>query len=81
MVRIKAPKGKFPWDAHVPFPRTFPQVRINAKRPGNSRKEQMELTFSVWKFRLGIFQETPFSSDDQISVSIYIPTEISGFFE
>jgi len=27
---------------------------MKAKRPGNSSKEQMERTFSVWKFRLGI---------------------------
>ena len=50
----QSPEWTFPWDVRVPFPRTFPQVRINAKRPRNSRKELMERTFSVWKFRLGI---------------------------
>ena len=57
---------KFPWDVPVPFPRTFPQGRIQAERPGTSFKEQTERTFSVWKFRLGFwttFQEILFSPE------------------
>ena len=82
---IKTPNG----DVLVQFPRKFSQRRIQAVRPGTSSKEQMECTFFVWTFRYGNFG-LPFKkslflrkftiSKHQISLSIYIPTEISGFF-
>ena len=58
----QSPEWKFPRDAHVLFPRTFPQVPGKAKRPGNSSKEQVERTFSVWEFWT-TFQEIPFSPE------------------
>ena len=38
----------------APFPRTFSRRRKQPERAIASSKEQMERTFSVWKFRLGI---------------------------
>ena len=47
------PEWNFPWDVRVPLPRTLPQGRTQAQRPGTRSKEQMERTFSVWKFSSG----------------------------
>ena len=49
------------------IPWTFPQLRIDAYRPENSRKEQMELTFSVSKFWT-TFQEIPFPRNFSIFI-------------
>ena len=34
------PEWKFPWNVRVPFPRTSPPGRIQAERPGTSRKSK-----------------------------------------
>jgi len=64
----------------------FPEDKaIQAKRPRTSKNWQMERTFSIWKFRLGILvnlsrnpvspRKFPFGE----AQFIYIPSEISGF--
>ena len=84
------PEWKFPWDARVPFPWTFPQGQIQAERLGITcgNGEQMKRTFSVWKSILGILgylSRNPVFFPDifhfrRPSLSIYIPIEISGFY-
>ena len=57
---------KFPWDVPVPFPRTFPQGRIQAERPRTSSKSKRNAHFpfgnSVWEFWT-TFQEILFSPE------------------
>ena len=61
---------------------------IQAKRPGTSKNQQMEHTFSLWKFHyfgnFGLpFKKSRFPKKISIwvsNLSVYIPSKISGIF-
>ena len=88
------PNGNFQWDAACSISTTFSwkigSKTIQAKRPGTSKSQQNERTFSIWKFGLGILvylsrnpvfpRKFPFGETKLIFPCIYIPSEISGFF-
>ena len=78
----------FPWDVRVPFPRKSPPRRLQAERPGTSRKRKWNAHFrsDIPVGNVGLPLKTnclfrKFSGRaNQNSLSIYITTEISGFF-
>ena len=66
MGRMKTLNGNFPWDVRVPFPRTSPPGRIQAERPGTSRKSKWDAHFpfgspgwEIWT----TFEEVPYISE------------------
>ena len=88
------PKWKFSVGCARSISTTFSQKigskAIQAKRPGTSKKTANGTHISIRKFRLGILvylsrnpvfspRKFPFGETKFISVSIYIPSEISGF--
>ena len=48
---------KFPWDARIPFPRTFLQGRVQTEKLGTSSRSKWNAHFSAWKFCLGILDK------------------------
>lgn len=76
------PNGNISMGVRVPFPQTFPQVRIQPEMQNSSMAGRHIFRFFRLPFKKSLFPLERFRlGRPNYSLSIYITTELSGFLE